>query len=538
MHKINTWLKAVFYSALAVGMPGCTDDSNPEEAGEQAPQADAELRQDKAVTPPDQPTSGPGGSEYAHADATVTHANVLTSFGPMTYTLYEPAAPQPRSAPVLAFLMGNFIPAPSKLTHELYGAFYRHLARKGYTVIHPDNGYNSVDLLPQGTSSNEHAQIVGEVVAGALSRLTSDRGRVRPAVDKQGMLFAIGGHSWGGMLAQFLANRTREPKLPTPRSLILIDSTDRGIVAPNPENPLDPGNIILPSSWDNIAAETKVLQFRLADSLYLTYGVDPLPYTRQWVRADAEIRRMLTTVPDANYSYAYIQRDSHGSPALESRHMSLVGTTNPALNASLTAILKTIVNPWSAPHSIDDTFVVDTIDYFGLWKATEAMLNLTLMSKQQDRKFAFESDGESFHAMGHWSDGQPVRPILGKSAFKDFFDLAASLPPATPPAGLLISGAPTIDFGAARTGSVNARKVIVASFGPQPIEPGAIQFTGPDAAAFQVTPGITPAADKIFTIDFTPTRPGIHNATLVVEFELNGTMTTTQRDLSGEGTLD
>src|SRR5690242_21903816 len=56
----------------------------------------------KAVTPPSQPTTGPGGKQYVHASVTKNRYGK----GAPEYWIYEPDDPKPASAPVIVFLQG------------------------------------------------------------------------------------------------------------------------------------------------------------------------------------------------------------------------------------------------------------------------------------------------------------------------------------------------------------------------------------------------------------------------------------------------
>jgi hypothetical protein len=89
--------------------------------------ASAGLFQD-TPTPPDQPLSGPGGKDYAHASLTTTRIGR----GAQGAILFEPADPRPEVAPVVVFCHGWSVLDP---VH--YGAWITHIVRRGYTVIYP-----------------------------------------------------------------------------------------------------------------------------------------------------------------------------------------------------------------------------------------------------------------------------------------------------------------------------------------------------------------------------------------------------------------
>ena len=53
-------------------------------------------------TPPDQPSSGPGGSNYSHYGVRKTRYR----FGAKQYWIFEPFGPKPESAPLIVFNHG------------------------------------------------------------------------------------------------------------------------------------------------------------------------------------------------------------------------------------------------------------------------------------------------------------------------------------------------------------------------------------------------------------------------------------------------
>src|SRR5262249_7284333 len=82
-----------------------------------------------AVTQPPQPRSGPGGSNYQHADGRVSSGGT----GSDAWYVFEPIDPQPVSAPVAVIMHGYFEFAGYAQMYELI----RHTVRKGSIVIYP-----------------------------------------------------------------------------------------------------------------------------------------------------------------------------------------------------------------------------------------------------------------------------------------------------------------------------------------------------------------------------------------------------------------
>jgi hypothetical protein len=239
-----------------------------------------------AATPPEQPPSGPGGSDYTHAAAAVT----AWGRGENRYWLYEPAQPTPPEAPVLLYLHGYGALEPGG-----YDPMLTHMARKGFTVIYPRYGWfwdpwayenNAIDALQ-----------------AALERL-SGPDHVDPDLER----FAISGHSLGGILSLRIAQRagSGEEGIPLPRALILHDGAGYGTAA-YPYMPLDDLSAIDPGT---------LLIFVIAESA----PGDP--------SAEGVVRRGWANtpqIPREQRNALLVHSDHHGDPALLSNHLGVSG---------------------------------------------------------------------------------------------------------------------------------------------------------------------------------------------------------------------
>lgn len=156
-----------------------------------------------AQTPPGQPSSGPGGSSYPHAGYTV----VSNGSGNTQYWVYQPASPQPASAPVVVFNHGYGAMEPT-----YYLAWLEHLVRRGNIVIYPR--YQATLLtLPRNYTGNAIT-----AVKNALAWLQASPSRVQPQLSR----FAIAGHSYGGVVTMNMAHRWQSAGLPQPRALLAV----------------------------------------------------------------------------------------------------------------------------------------------------------------------------------------------------------------------------------------------------------------------------------------------------------------------------
>lgn len=477
---------------------------------------------------PGQPISGPGGRDYPYGAAVITNFKVSTSFGPMTYTVYEPGFPKPASAPVLAFIMGNWFPANSSATHILYGALYTHLARKGYIVIHPDNNFQNKNVVAAGTTINDADEILSQIIKAALVELQSGSGRVRPAKDASGILFALGGHSMGGLLAQIVADSAATKGLPIPRALALEDATPRDSLEPNPSDPLDYNNLALPSAWNGVPPSTKLLQTISFESIWVTYGLEPLTMGQYMVWQTADMRRMFVNVPNENHTFLSLSRDARGTPSLESTELSLIASNDPALNAQISHLLEKYVNPILLAPYVMYPVIVDAMDYYARWKHLEALLNYSLRGQADQRRFVFPTgDTQDATYMGRWSDGVPVRRSLWKSSYptwEAWFDPAQPFTAKpTSPDGLWISGYPKILF---QKDSVK-QKVFFASYGPDTPVIKKWEFLGTGGQAFHLSQDPKIGMNTIEC----RTDLGSQTSILKIDYDINGTTQTVTREI-------
>ena len=115
----------------------------------------------QSVTPPSQPSTGPGGKQYVHASVTKNRYGK----GGQEYWIFEPASPKPRTAPVIIFLHGW-----GGMNPLYYGAWLDHLVKRGNIVVYPRYQSSLLtpikDFLPNTLSA----------VKDAVHRLQTERG--------------------------------------------------------------------------------------------------------------------------------------------------------------------------------------------------------------------------------------------------------------------------------------------------------------------------------------------------------------------------
>lgn len=152
-------------------------------------------------TPPDQPTSGPGGSNYSHYGVRKTRYKL----GARQYWIFEPFGPKPESAPLIVFNHGW-----SAIHPIFYRAWIHHIVKRGNIVVYPRYQRGLVGF--KGFNANAI-----DAVKDAIRRLQSG-GHVLPELDK----FAITGHSLGGGITANMAAQAEDVGLPIPKAIMPV----------------------------------------------------------------------------------------------------------------------------------------------------------------------------------------------------------------------------------------------------------------------------------------------------------------------------
>lgn len=228
--------------------------------------------------PPEQPASGPGGSDYVH----VSVSKKLYGEGAAAFWLYEPQDPTPTSAPVVIFLHGW-----GGVNPEIYEAWISHLVRKQRIVIYP------VYQELRQTSLSDAVSNAFVDIQGAFAELARP-GHVRPDIDK----VAVVGHSYGGFLAANYAAEARGHNLPVPKAVMSVE----------PGGPLP-----LVADYSQIAAGTLMLCI-LGDQDELA----PEPFAPM-------IFRRSTQVSPQDKDLILMRSDDYGEPDLIADHFAPTG---------------------------------------------------------------------------------------------------------------------------------------------------------------------------------------------------------------------
>ncbi len=311
-------------------------------------------RLSSAQSQPLQPASGPGGSDYTYGG--VTQYDYGTNGNGQDFWLYEPNTPTPDSANVVVFIHGL-----GETNPKLYGAFIKHLVRKGNIVIYPR--YQK-DLNSDNTTFSDSC---AKGIQRALDTLQQP-GHVKPRLNN----FFVLGHSVGGILTANMSTRYAMYGLPKPLTAF---SMQPGANIPQ----------ILLTDYSGFEADIKYL---------ILVGNDDIIVGSQ---TGEMLFNQTTSVPTSHKNLLKHFADSHGSPALGATHFEpLAGDADFDNGESNLFILASGTGP------------VDAFDYYGTWKLQDALMDCALNNQNCDLAFG-DTPGQK--SLGNWSDGTPLTPM-------------------------------------------------------------------------------------------------------------------------------
>ncbi|MBI1825121.1 MAG: hypothetical protein HY287_06945 [Planctomycetes bacterium] len=237
----------------------------------------------RIISPPLQPTTGPGSSDYPHA----SFSGLKLGSGATEYYLFEPADPKPATAPVIVFFHGFGVPNPQN-----YMAWITHMVRKGHSVICP---FYQTDNAPPASAYVDNAIMAIRDGFGALSL----RDHVRPELDH----VAFVAHSLGSVIESNVASRAVTEGLPVPRCILLTHAADSG---DGPKGTFD--SLLAAADYSTIDGGTQLLAVVSTDDRYV------------YDEASHYILNGATRVPLINKQIVSISSDHHGVPPLPAGH--------------------------------------------------------------------------------------------------------------------------------------------------------------------------------------------------------------------------
>jgi hypothetical protein len=153
-------------------------------------------------SPPQQPTSGPGGSDYFSRGTVYTRYNEQN----IVYWIITPDDPKPERAPIAIFC-----PDAGEADPGAYRGWIDHLVRRGFIVIYP--------VLPQQTGEDLAgiAQSMQTMIESAKSHIP----QITTSTPVWELLLFIG-HRTGGVIAYNLACDTGIKQSAPPKALLIV----------------------------------------------------------------------------------------------------------------------------------------------------------------------------------------------------------------------------------------------------------------------------------------------------------------------------
>jgi pimeloyl-ACP methyl ester carboxylesterase len=314
-------------------------------------------------TPPGQPASGPGGSQYAHAKV----RKCLLGEGSCAYHLYEPDAPRPASAPVVVFLHGY-----SAVNPRVYGGWIEHLVRRGNTAVYPvyQTGPAGVHLY----TTNALA-----AVKDAFRALRKDEARVRFDPKER---WAIVGHSLGCPIGANIAGRAEKEGLPKPRALMLCNGGDA-----NTAMKFVPSILELPQNIPDLL-------------LLAVAGADDMLCGE---RVSREVFEKSSRVSPPNKNLIHMFSDNTGQPSLSAGHLAPLAVKGDYDTRSSFLGGGDFERAGLRWLGIGQP---DALDFYGYWKWFDGLTDAAFHGKH--REFALGNTPQQ-RFMGKWSDGRPVK---------------------------------------------------------------------------------------------------------------------------------
>lgn len=307
----------------------------------------------QSIEMPPQPTTGPGGSAYVYTDIKTTDRSEKAE----GYWLYEPDAPELEQAPLVVFVHGY-----GAMNPMIYGAWIKHLVRKGNIVLFPRYQKNLVSPSPK-----HFVDHVATAIRDALVELDSGQ-HIRPLLEN----FALVGHSYGGVIAANLSVNFANLGVPQARSVMLC----------SPGSGPFSGGVL--KSYEGIPVETNLLV---------------MVNDKDRVVGDKIGMRVFETAKQVtNRNLIRQYTDRNGSQKITAGHNECYavdrsldsGNRNPSTRRALRV------------------GKINTLDYRGYWKLFDALLDYTREGK--NGHYAFGNTPEQC-SLGEWSDGTPVRSL-------------------------------------------------------------------------------------------------------------------------------
>lgn len=307
----------------------------------------------QGVPYPGQSAAGPGGAEYQHRSVAFYDAAKRAD----GFWLFEPADPKPDSAPVVVFLHGYGAYNPMA-----YGKWIKHLVGRGNIVIYPRYQKNLITPAPERFPAN-----AAKGIRDALTLLqTGDH--VRPILEGVGYF----GHSYGGVIAANLGVHWAQHRIPKPAAMLLAQAGT---------GPLKGARL---EDYSDLPADLNLLIIVGEDDYVVGYEFGKLVFE--------------TAVRTPNRNFVMHRRDTDGQRWIQASHAEPycydLDFDNGVRNYTALRVLQ--------------VGRLDEVDFNCYWKLGDALLEYSRTGRYGDVAFG---NTPAQRSMGHWANGQPIRPL-------------------------------------------------------------------------------------------------------------------------------
>jgi fermentation-respiration switch protein FrsA (DUF1100 family) len=322
-----------------------------------------------APAPPQQPSRGPGGADYAY-DGVVAEE---IKDGADGWWLFKPSTQVRERVPVVVFCHGW-----GAMNPRTYRAWIDHIVRRGAIVVYPLY-QDSLRTPPDAFLPNTIAALKDAFARLRVDGSLADLDRV-----------AVVGHSAGGVLAAEVAAVAAARGLPPIRAAMPVEPGDgsRGAqhraMVPLADLSTIPGAtllLVLVGADDHLAGEA--LGLRIYDEAQ--------------------------ALPAANRNVVELESDDHGAPALIANHAAPSAYASGVAPAEPTkARLRLAKRLGGGMADLRNAGVVDAMDWYGPWKLFDALTDAAFYGTHRDIALGGSTAQVS---MGTWSDGVAVKPM-------------------------------------------------------------------------------------------------------------------------------
>ena len=326
----------------------------------------------QTITPPPQPTTGPGSAQYLYG---VVQSGPFTVSGQSkksgyTYYTFTPVGlhptqsnphplPTPASAPVVLFLSAEDSEA---VAYSDYLFLIQQLAAFGYSTIFAN--------YTQKEEQKDYSAVVEADLKDALNQLTTNATLVKPTLGANGQpLYTVVGHSEGAYLALNLAATAVQNGVPVPAAVVSFEANPGKLAAFNAQA-IDPSTLVILLVGDD------------DDSGRIC------PSVTVWSQ--------LTQIPSVYKPFLYARSDSTGTPAQLANHWFPLTYTDKDTDPTYYAVDN---RDWNITYKLSVAATACVSD--GLYcdyALGNGPLNQYGVTTQTD--------------LGFWSNGQQVLPLV------------------------------------------------------------------------------------------------------------------------------